>query len=156
MVLSCSQIISIVVQCGDVLVRELMNFKRFCQDQSQRIEVLFKISIYFSEFWIQQSNYWKKGSCIIVKTTILFWNYYLSEVLPVTRIPLYADIPLSCLSCPCPGCIVEVDKNLLWSFSLKIVLTTISPHNKEVKIDSLVVGRARGILICFVPRLIHF
>lgn len=60
MVLSCRQIRSIVVPCGAVLVRELIHFKRFCQDQSKRTEVLSKFTVYFSDFSIQQSNYLNK------------------------------------------------------------------------------------------------
>lgn len=42
MVLSCSQIISIVVQCGDVLVRELIRFKRFGQDHLKGMRCYLK------------------------------------------------------------------------------------------------------------------
>lgn len=98
---SCSQIISLVVQCGDVLVRELIRFKRFCQDQSQRIEVLSKFSIYFSDFWVQQSNYWKRSSYIIVKTTILFWNYFISQKY-CRWLESHCMQPSYCHVCPVP------------------------------------------------------
>lgn len=46
----------IVIQFGYVLFRAMITFKRFCQHQPQSTEGFFDISMYFSDFRIQQSN----------------------------------------------------------------------------------------------------